>query len=79
VVDEAALDDNKRRIAVIQKEVTDLQPGVVCMSSIDNSYPDRMEAFRVVRGATAKVATALAYQMATTRIDYQSISTDALR
>ena len=71
VVDQAALDDTKRRIAVIQKAVTDLQPDVVYVPSIDDSHPARMEAFRVAKAATAKVATVLAYQTATTRIDYQ--------
>ncbi len=70
VVDEPALDDAKRRIAVMRKAVADLQPSVVYVPSMDDSHPARMDAFRVAKAATADVATVLAYQTATTRIDY---------
>ena len=70
VVDKAALGDATRRIAVMQKAIADLQPAVVYVPSMDDSHPARMDAFRVARAATGDVATVLAYQTATTRIDY---------
>ncbi len=71
VVDEAALDDAKRRVAVMRKAVADLQPAVVYIPSMDDGHPARMDAFRVAKTATADVATVLAYQTATTHIDYR--------
>ena len=70
VVDELALDDTKRRVTLMKKAVEDLRPGVVYVPSMDDSHPARMDAFRVVTGVTADVATVLAYQTATTRMDY---------
>jgi len=71
VIDEAALDDSKRRHAVIQKAVADLRLEVVYVPSVNDDHPARMEAFRVAKAATAKITTVRAYQTATTRVDYQ--------
>jgi hypothetical protein len=70
VVDKLALDDTERRVAVMQKAVADLRPDMVHVPSMDDSHPGRMDAFRVSTGATADVATVLAYQTATTRMEY---------
>jgi len=71
VVDEAALDNPSRRLAVIKKAVADLRPDLVYVPSMDDTHPARQEAFRVATSATAAVATVLAYQTATSRIAYQ--------
>ena len=70
VVDKAALEDAQRRVAVMRKAVADLQPMVVYVPSMDDSHPARMDAFRVAKAATGDVPMVLAYQTATTRIDY---------
>ncbi len=70
VVDKLALDDTERRVTVMQKAVADLRPDMVYVPSMDDSHPARMDAFRVSKGATADVATVLAYQTATTRMEY---------
>jgi hypothetical protein len=71
VVDELALDDTQRRVALVQRLVRDLQPKVAYIPAMDDILPARRETFRIARAATAAVPTVLAYQTATTGQEFR--------
>lgn len=71
VVDDVALDDTQRRVALVQRLVRDLQPRVAYIPAMDDILPARRETFRIARAATAGVATVLAYQTATTGLEFR--------
>jgi CheY-like chemotaxis protein len=70
VVDEVALDDTQRRVALVERLVRDLSPAVVYVPAMDDAHPSRREAFRIGQGATTQVPTVLAYQTATTGTEF---------
>lgn len=71
VVDEAALDDTQRRIALLENLVRDLEPQVVYLPASDELHPARREAFRIGRAVTGDVPMVLGYQTATTGMDFR--------
>ncbi len=71
VVDKPALDDTRRRMAVIEKAVHDLNPTRLYIPTMDDDHPARMEAFRVGQSAAGPVATVLGYQTGTTGLDFR--------
>ena len=71
VVDEAALDDAQRRIALLERLVRDLVPQVVYLPASDELHPVRREAFRIGRAVTGDVPMVLGYQTATTGMDFR--------
>jgi CheY-like chemotaxis protein len=71
VIEEAALDDTEQRMAVVERLVGDLRPRVVFLPAMDDSHPARREAFRIVKAATGTVPSVLAYQTATSGLDFR--------
>ena len=71
VLDEVALDDTQRRVALLERVVRDLKPEVVYIPAMDDVHPSRREAFRIGKGAAARVPTVLGYQTATTGLDFR--------
>ncbi len=71
ILDEVALDDTQRRVALLERVVRDFRPKVVYLPAMDDAHPSRREAFRIAKGATAGVATVLGYQTATTGFDFR--------
>lgn len=66
LVDEVALDDTQRRVALLERVVRDMRPKVVYIPAMDDAHPSRREAFRIGKGAAAPVPTVYTYQTATT-------------
>lgn len=66
LVDEVALDDTQRRVALLERVVRDLRPKIVYVPAMDDAHPSRREAFRIGKGAAAPVPSLYAYQTATT-------------
>jgi len=66
ILDEVALDDTQRRVAVLERIVRDLRPKVVYIPAMDDAHPSRREAFRMGKGAAAPVPALYGYQTATT-------------
>ena len=66
IVDELALDDTQRRVALLERVIRDLRPQVAYTPAMDDNHPLRREAFRIAKGATAGIPTVHAYQTATT-------------
>jgi CheY-like chemotaxis protein len=71
VIDETALDDTERRMAVVERLVGDLRPRIVFLPAMDDSHPARREAFRIVKAATGTVPSVLAYQTASSGLDFR--------
>ena len=71
VVSEAALQDPKRRVALIDRAISDLRPSVAYIPALDDSHPARMEASRAARAATSSIETVYGYQTATTGLDFR--------
>jgi CheY-like chemotaxis protein len=71
VIDEAALDDTERRMAIVERLLADLRPRIVFLPAMDDSHPARREAFRIVKAATGTVPSVLAYQTATSGLDFR--------
>lgn len=71
LIDEAALDDTRRRVAVVESLVRDLHPRFVLLPAMDDDHPARREAFRITKASTAMVPVLLAYQTATTGFGFR--------
>lgn len=71
VVDELALDDTQRRVALMQRLARDLQPRVAYIPAMDDIHPARRETFRIARAAASGVPTVLGYQTATTGLEFR--------
>jgi len=71
VIDKAALSDTRRRMAVMEKAISDLKPSIMYVPAMDDDHPARMEAFRVAQAASPSVETILGYQTATTGLDFK--------
>lgn len=71
VVEEPALDDTQRRIALLDRLVRDLKPQVVYVPASDEAHPARREAFRIARAVAGDVPALLGYQTATTGLDFR--------
>jgi CheY-like chemotaxis protein len=66
ILDEVALDDTQRRVALLERVVRDLRPKFVYIPAMDDAHPARREAFRIGQGAAAPVPSLYGYQTATT-------------
>lgn len=71
VVDELALGDTQRRVALLERMVRDLDPQVVYIPALDDGHVSRREAFRIAKACAANVPTVLGYQTATTGLDFR--------
>ena len=71
MVDDLALEDTQRRVALLQRVARDLQPQVAFIPAMDDQHPSRREAFRIAKAAFASVPLVLGYQTATTGLDFK--------
>lgn len=71
VLDEEAMDDTARRVALVETVVRDLKPQTVFIPAMDDAHPARREAFRIGKMAASAVSTVLGYQTATTGLDFK--------
>lgn len=71
VVDEVALDDTQRRASLIERMVRDMRPAVAFIPAMDETHAPRREAFRIGKMLVGKVPAVLAYQTATTGMDFR--------
>lgn len=71
VVDELALDDTQRRVSLLERLVRDTKPVLALVPAMDDAHPSRREAFRVSRMLLKAVPSVLAYQTATTGLDFK--------
>jgi two-component system, NtrC family, response regulator HydG len=71
VVDELALDDTQRRVALLDRLVRDTRPEVVFIPAMDDAHPARREAFRIAKMLLPKVPRMLTYQTATTGMEFR--------
>jgi CheY-like chemotaxis protein/LmbE family N-acetylglucosaminyl deacetylase len=55
---------------LIERTLNELRPGTVYMPAPDDRDPSRLEAARVAKEVTAEVATVLAYETATTGLEF---------
>lgn len=71
VVDEEALVDPGRRVALLAELVRDLRPSLAFVPFVDDRHPPRREAFGASRVLLEKVPTVLAYQTVTTTLEFR--------
>lgn len=71
ILDEAALDDTQKRLALLERVVRDIRPLMAYVPALDDVHPARREAFRIARSVTADVPTVLGYQTATTGVNFR--------
>lgn len=71
VVDEAALDDTKRRVSLLEEVVQETRPTAVFIPALDEAHPSRRQAFRIGKMLVGKVPTVLSYQTATTGMEFR--------
>lgn len=71
MVDELALEDTQRRVALLQRVVRDLQPQIAFIPAMDDQHPSRREAFRIAKAAFQSLPLVLSYQTATTGMDFK--------
>jgi CheY-like chemotaxis protein len=66
-----ALDTTERRTALLEKAINDLRPSAMYIPAMDDSHPERMEAFGVSQSFSVAVDTVLVYQTATSGLDFR--------
>lgn len=71
LLDEQALGDTQRRVALLQRVARDLQPQIAYIPAMDDQHPSRREAFRIAEAALRSVRRVLGYQTATTGSDFR--------
>ncbi len=71
LVNEAAMDDTSRRVALVESVVRDVKPETVFLPAMDDAHDSRREAFRIGKMAASSTPTVLAYQTATTGLDFR--------
>lgn len=71
LVDELAMEDTQRRVALLQRVARDLQPEIAYIPAMDEQHPARREAFRIAKAAFATIPTVLGYQTATTGLEFK--------
>ncbi len=71
IVDEAAMDDTSRRVALVESVVRDLEPETVFLPAMDDAHALRREAFRIGKMVTSTVPVVLCYQTATTGLEFR--------
>lgn len=70
-VEEAAMQDTRSRVSLVELAVRELDPGTVYLPAMDEDHPARREAFRIAKAATTQVPRVLGYQTATTGLDFR--------
>ena len=60
LLEEAAMDDTRGRVSLVELAVRDLSPSVVYVPAMDEDHPARREAFRIAKAATTAVPRVLA-------------------
>lgn len=71
ILDDVALDDTQRRMALVERVVRDLAAEIVYLPALDDGHPARREAFRITKACTTTVPRVLGYQTATTGLDFR--------
>lgn len=71
ILDDMALDDTQRRMALLERVVRDLAARVVYIPALDDGHAARREAFRITKACTSTVPTVLGYQTVTTGPDFR--------
>lgn len=71
MVDELAMEDTQRRVALLQRVARDLRPQIAYVPAMDDDHPSRREAFRIAKAAFASIPTLLGYQTATTGLEFR--------
>lgn len=71
ILDDMALDDTQRRMALVERVVRDLAAQVVYVPALDDGHAARREAFRIAKACTTTVPRVLGYQTATTGVDFR--------
>ncbi|MCG6955454.1 MAG: response regulator [Gemmatimonadetes bacterium] len=71
IVDEGALVDPERRVSLLAELVRDLRPSLAFVPFVDDRHPPRREAFGASRVLLERVPTVLAYQTATTTLEFK--------
>ena len=71
VIDEEALDDTNKRVALLNRVVAEHRPSLALVPAMDDQHPSRREAFRIAKSALTRTPEVWGYQTATTGMDFK--------